>query len=532
MPKVFMLLLCVVDAADQEKLVRRAMKDRSVAEVAPNGFIESNAERSNMQRSHGIQKKLMATVDAHDAHVSFDNAGRGGTSDNTVRLSDGGSTGDGQDTTSSGADGESGELAGTGNTTKSSDSNVALGKPVTCSGIWPGSSCDSAVDGDENTGFASGHNGWIEVDLGAVFHIDSVALLTSFLTRYQVCSGVDDWAESCTVFSDANSGERVHKNVEYVRNARYVRITKLNDPALMLIAFELQVLGTPVLYYHDFHCASRAVCVDDLDLPAVDFVTFQCKCIDQHYKDYIEDSAWPSETPQKCKDFIACLQNEHTMSSRLAVSLAKALGSHGGGLVEEKSLGATGTLMPTTTPASQDPDSLLANECFEPSNSTFASLVECGCMKDLLDACGDPLVEDAEDCLVKHACKHSGVCQDWKDSKCGEGALQMRSGLRDRTLLHQLFLTGDNEQRRFQGTGMTFAQLQLAVASWGLTSEVLKALWDSLDTESNTSLPTERKHRLLDPLRDRTATLTQNSLHSQDDVKSLDAAVLGKCTAD
>jgi hypothetical protein len=401
--------------------------------------------------------------------------------------------------------------------------------------------CSNAVDGDDSTRWCSNANPagspWIEVNLGAVFQIHSLEIKFfpnehAYSKRYQVCSGTSPGTSSppsgkCT---EVTNGQYT-SDVAYISNAQYVRITHLEGGWQGAFSInELRVLGT-----HPFHCADRVACVDNLDLSVEQFVTFQCECIDQHYEQYRKDGDWPSETPQMCKDFIVCLQTQHTMSSRVVVSLARALGQQqasGSVLVEEKSIRATGKVMPVIAAANKDPDFLLASECFEPTDSSYDALVECDCLKDLVHVCGESLVEDTVGCLFHHACDHSRVCQDWKDSHCHDSSLQMSSSIQESTLLRQLFPADDQEKRHFQGKGMTFVQFQRTASSWGLTAEAQKGMWDSLEKESNRSLSSEQQHRLRDPLIDRSAVLTRSDFQSQDDAESVDAALLGKCVSD
>jgi microcystin-dependent protein len=195
--------------------------------------------------------------------------------------------------------------------------------------------------------------------------------------------------------------------------------------------------------------------VEQLDLEMDDFIRFQCECIDQNYVEYLRTNLWPAETTQMCKDFIGCLKDEHSASARIVVGLARALGQqnstgNGGGLFEVQSVEANGMVTPVTAPASV--------ECFEPSNMSFASLVECQCMSDLIHSCGSSLVEDTVECLFDHACSVEKVCDHWKALNCPDNAsqsvLQMRLGSEERDLLRQLFPATDKAMDGKQNDGV------------------------------------------------------------------------------
>jgi hypothetical protein len=199
--------------------------------------------------------------------------------------------------------------------------------------------------------------------------------------------------------------------------------------------------------YQRFDCSARTACVEDLNLDIEDFVRFQCKCIDEHYEEFRRNGSWPAETTQKCKDFIGCLKNQHSISSRLVVSLARAIGKqnsagNGGGLFEEKSLRANGMVTHATTPANE--------ACFRPSNMSLAALVECDCLEDLVQICGQSLVEDTVGCLFDHACSVGKVCDDWKALNCPHHASHSEELL----LLRQLFPAIDEAMDGKQNEGV------------------------------------------------------------------------------
>jgi hypothetical protein len=286
-------------------------------------------------------------------------------------------------------------------------------------------------------------------------------------------------------------------------------------------------IGQASIAYNKFHCATRADCVKELNLDISHFIEFQCKCIDDHYQEYLDTGEWPSETTQMCRDFIECLQGKHSIAERLVVNMARVLGkANAFGLMEEKASGVNEQVATTTT-------------CFEPSNATYAALVECECLEDLIAICGGSLVEDTVGCLFEHACNHSKVCGDWKASHCPYSALQMQysSDAQERTLLQQLFPKADKDERLWQGQGLKLPQFERTMSHLGLTGITpgqVKSLWDSLETD----LLGNRSHELLDFKETRRSPLsTRNLKHNgdlNDDLRSqsLDATVLGKCTAD
>jgi hypothetical protein len=151
--------------------------------------------------------------------------------------------------------------------------------------------------------------------------------------------------------------------------------------------------------------------------------------MDYRYKAYVDSQTqtWPPGTEQKCKDFVQCLKNEHTMAASVVVSIARALDRQAPSLIEGAGTGRNGQRTLAT-----------GEECFQPSNLTFAALVECQCLEDLVAICGDPLVEDAVGCLFNHACDHPKVCSDWKSSNCQHGGLLMLSGRQESTHPSQL----------------------------------------------------------------------------------------------
>jgi hypothetical protein len=177
-----------------------------------------------------------------------------------------------------------------------------------------------------------------------------------------------------------------------------------------------------------------------------------------------------------------------------------------------------------------------ATTCFEPSNETYAALVECECLEDLIEVCGGSLVEDTAGCLFEHACNHSKVCGDWKASNCPYSALQMAysSDVQERTLLQQLFPKANKDERLWQGQSMKLPQFERAMSHLGLTPEQIKSLWDGLDPD----LLGNRSHELLNIEETRRSPLSNRNLKHNDDLnddmssQNLDATLLGKCTSD
>merc|ERR1719181_1007275 len=69
------------------------------------------------------------------------------------------------------------------------------------------------------------------------------------------------------------------------------------------------------------------------------------------------------------------------------------------------------------------------SDCIDLSNSTIiVALLECECIPDLIQLCGDPLLNNVtfasqKQCLSEHACTHADVCQTWKDAHCVGGTI-------------------------------------------------------------------------------------------------------------
>jgi hypothetical protein len=273
-----------------------------------------------------------------------------------------------------------------------------------------------------------------------------------------------------------------------------------------------------------FRCASRTKCVDRLDLDLEEFVSFQCTCIDEHYEEYMATGGrWPAETTQMCKDFIYCLKTQHNMASRLLVSIARAINQQDslGANVEEPA--AHEAVLHQPLEESVDKEESVGEEsvgeesgskerfpdlesCFMPSNLTYAALVECNCLKDLVRTCGESLVEDTVHCLFEHACEHKKVCQDWKDSHCSESALQMRSGSQERSLLSNLFPSDE--------------------ATLARERKELEAMREEIAAERK-DLEAERKE--FEALRNRSTAGGSQSLISVDEHFQLESTLQSKC---
>jgi hypothetical protein len=167
--------------------------------------------------------------------------------------------------------------------------------------------------------------------------------------------------------------------------------------------------------------------------------------------------------------------------------------------------------------------------CFRPSNNTYAAMVECECLGDLVNICGESLVEDTVGCLFDHACRHPKVCNNWKKSNCPYSALQLQyaSDIQEQTLLHHLFPTSKD-------AGLKLPQFEYTVSHLGLTPEQVKSLWSSLEKDwlgnHSHNIPdfTGTRHSLISSRNHKhKADLNDHMISA-----SLDKTVAGKCTAD
>jgi hypothetical protein len=155
-------------------------------------------------------------------------------------------------------------------------------------------------------------------------------------------------------------------------------------------------------------CAVRQKCVEEFfeHMTSFEFVEFECQCNEQ-YQYYTENYVWPDGTTNECKQFIACLNNEVGASVKVLTGLAKAL--------KEYKEGAN--------------NSSHNSNCFSPTPGKYEELTECGCLKELVQACGDDAgTLPADECLKNHACKHEQVCDDWQAANCPAMALQLHAG--------------------------------------------------------------------------------------------------------
>jgi hypothetical protein len=324
----------------------------------------------------------------------------------------------------------------------------------------------------------------------------------------------------------------------------------------------------PYWNYHHYECSTRAQCVDDLSLDIADFISFQCECVDNHYAEYIKTGGeWPAETSQMCKDFIQCLQSKHDMRERIMVSIARAIGRQdSSGVGEQSSNGTTGAALGqenssevgqesgnTTAAAAaavgqlrrrrrrkREEAASASENCFEPSNLTYVALVECRCLKDLVDTCGNVLVEDTVGCLFKHACQHQDVCTDWKAVNCHYRASQMHSGSQEHALLRQLFPTHEEATWASERKELEAVQKELSVVLKELDVErrenailreytagkeiqaarkELSVVDEDLDVES----------REFEALRKRSISGDPNSLVSVDEHIQLESTLQSKC---
>jgi hypothetical protein len=145
-----------------------------------------------------------------------------------------------------------------------------------------------------------------------------------------------------------------------------------------------------------------------------ELVAFECKC-NEHYEEYKKIGAWPAETETKCKQFVACLNNQRTASVKVITAIAKALKS-----VQQVDSFAEDKAIAHAQPQSAD--------CFEPTAEKYQELTECNCLKGLTRNCGeDAGMEPTVVCLKMHACRHDNVCESWKDANdCSDLLLQLQ----------------------------------------------------------------------------------------------------------
>ena len=131
--------------------------------------------------------------------------------------------------------------------------SLATGKPVMASSIEVIENlAENAVDGDLTTRWASAYSDpqWIQVDLGAIYHINRVALYweASYGVAYeiQISSNGSDWT---TVYSTTN-GDGQMDDLSVSGSGRYVRMygterVVLGDYSFGYSLYEFEVYGVP-----------------------------------------------------------------------------------------------------------------------------------------------------------------------------------------------------------------------------------------------------------------------------------------------
>ncbi|RZU10186.1 hyaluronoglucosaminidase [Kribbella rubisoli] len=111
---------------------------------------------------------------------------------------------------------------------RTSDTNIALHRPVVASGIEPGTSfgADLAVDGDTTTRWASAYDdaSWLQVDLGASTHLGKVVLRweAAYGSAYKI--EVSDDATTWTTATEVTDGDGGTDTLWLDTTARYVRL--------------------------------------------------------------------------------------------------------------------------------------------------------------------------------------------------------------------------------------------------------------------------------------------------------------------
>jgi hypothetical protein len=164
---------------------------------------------------------------------------------------------------------------------------------------------------------------------------------------------------------------------------------------------------------YNYECTPRAKCVDQLlpDLTSSQLVDFECLCND-HYMVYRRQKVWPSATDPRCKEFIACLNNEHGIAVKVLTGLAKALKDA------------------STTPYTlvEVNESIRDSTCFTPSSDSYKELTECNCLKDLVNVCGDDAgMDPTAACLKNFACESDKVCDAWQTTHCAANMLELQA---------------------------------------------------------------------------------------------------------
>jgi hypothetical protein len=213
------------------------------------------------------------------------------------------------------------------------------------------------------------------------------------------------------------------------------------------------------------------------------FFEFECTCLD-HYEQYVSTGGWPDQTTQQCKDWIHCLEHKSSVASRVMVKFLEALkivsphphhdlkatakeesddsgrgrGENNRGRGENVEDDSDDEER-TTASLNEVTAASLNEQCYDPSNSTQAiSLMECNCMKSLVDECGGILVDNIQHCLIEKACTHSKVCPGWRQTNCNE----------DGEYIHRRFRTAFPDKDEEAHQGLTQSSMQARVFPQGM----------------------------------------------------------------
>lgn len=141
-------------------------------------------------------------------------------------------------------------------TTTTTTADIALGKPVTCSGTSPANSveypCTAAVDGNAGTRWSGGPgapNTWIEIDFQGNYDVASVGITfqDAYSKKFNICCGPTANPQgNC----EEHQGREGAQEVSYLATGRYLRITNLEgregNSGWGMSMYQLSVLGTPV----------------------------------------------------------------------------------------------------------------------------------------------------------------------------------------------------------------------------------------------------------------------------------------------
>jgi hypothetical protein len=171
-------------------------------------------------------------------------------------------------------------------------------------------------------------------------------------------------------------------------------------------------------------CMTTKFCLDELAGGSMGFKVrnsheFQLKCLDNTAEDEVKDvcAKW-KECLQKSAPHIEGEPNH--LDLLYALLKATTLGTAGAGSFIQHGEHAHANAQ--------------REECFDPSVADPERL-ECDCQDGITSACKDS-PDGLVKCIQGKLCKHPGVCQSWKDAKCG-GELVQRSELTPPALLHR-----------------------------------------------------------------------------------------------